>query len=102
MVAEVGFEPTTTFWVVLAYGTRDLHRATLLRDKGVWSAGLDCTNEARKATVLRTACFAAHTPAEKLVEPRGVSAPILRVANALLYCLSYGPAHAVLVLPQPG
>ena len=33
MVAEVGFEPTTTFWVVLAYGTRELDRATLLRDK---------------------------------------------------------------------
>ncbi len=41
MVAEVGFEPTTTFWVVLAYETRELDRATLLRDKGVWSAGLD-------------------------------------------------------------
>lgn len=33
MVAEVGFEPTTTFWVVLAYETRELDRATLLRDE---------------------------------------------------------------------
>ena len=32
MVAEVGFEPTMTFWVILAYETRELNRATLLRD----------------------------------------------------------------------
>ena len=32
MEAEVGFEPTGTFWILLAYETRELDQATLLRD----------------------------------------------------------------------
>src|SRR5713226_9709851 len=73
MVAEVGFEPTTTLWVVLAYETSELDRSTLLRDKMFGRPDWTCTNEARRAAVLQTACLAAHTPAEKLVEPRGVA-----------------------------
>ena len=99
MVAEVGFEPTTTFWVVLAYETRELDRATLLRDKGglVGRIGLAPMKPGRQRFYGPPVLLLTHRPRNWW--SHGESRPDLRVANALLYCLSYGPARSVGAAP---